>query len=201
MKIIKSIRSKIKPLEGIFLFIIITLIIHYNFRYWAYELHYRPIFQLVKTFETWLADVAFLHTAAILRFMGYEINSSDNTITFLSGSWLRVNTSCSGFKQLLQAFLLFLFYPGRIKHKFWFIPLSMVLMYFANIFRLIGVALTLFYYPHWWEFSHDYIFRFVFYLILFLLWIWWEEKFRLRKPKPKPTPTPTPKSISSSSTP
>lgn len=168
----------IKPLEGILLFIGITLIIHYTFRYWANSLHFYPVQEFVGEARLWLSGLAFRHTIAVLHFLGYPINGSNNTISFPSGSWLAINDSCSGFKQLLQALLLFLVYPGKIKHKLWFIPLAMVLMHLANIIRLTGVSLTMYYYPDRWEFSHDYVFRFVFYLILFLLWVWWEERFR-----------------------
>lgn len=158
--------SKLRPIYGILLFIGITLVIHYSFRYWAHKLHFAPVQELVSYTREWLADAAFMHTAAVLDILGYSFDGSSNTITWEDGSWLAINTGCSGFKQLLQAFFLFLLYPGRIRHKLWFIPLAIVLMHLANIIRLNGVALTLYYLPQWWEFSHDYVFRFVFYFLL-----------------------------------
>jgi len=174
-------RKLLQPIEGIILFIIITLLIHYSFRYWANNLQFKPIAELVDNTQLWLSRLAFLHTSFVMHFFGYQFTGSNNTITFQSGSWMAINTSCSGFKQILQAFFLFLLFPGKIKHKLWFIPLAIGLMHIANIIRLTGVALTMYYHPEWWKFSHDYIFRGVFYLILFLLWVWWEEKFRLKK--------------------
>lgn len=178
---IRKWKKALKPLEGIMLFIGITLIIHYAFRFWAYEYNFSPLSVFVGEARLWLSEVAFLHTTAILDLFGYSFEGRNNTIVFESGNWLAINAGCSGFKQLLQALFLFLFYPGKLIHKSWFIPMAVLLMHVANIIRLVGVSLTLYYYPKWWEFSHDYVFRFVFYLILFILWIWWEEKYRLKK--------------------
>ncbi len=174
---VQSALKKLKSLKGIFLFIIITLIIHYSFRYWANPLHFYPFAEQVQQLRQLLADIAFQHTTAVLHFLGFTFTEQNNTLTYADGSWLAINKSCSGFKQLLQALLLFVLYPGKLKHKLWFIPMALLLMHIANIIRLTGVSITLFYYGHLWEFSHDYVFRFVFYLILFLLWVWWEEQF------------------------
>lgn len=179
-QLFRKIKTIVRPLEGIFLFILITLIIHNSFRYWANSLHFEPFYNQVAMVRQWLANITFINTSWVLSLLGFQFDGSNNTITYESGSWLAINLSCSGFKQLLQAFFLFLLYPGKLKHKLWFIPLAMLLMHGANIIRLVGVSITLYYFPDWWEFSHDYIFRFVFYLILFLLWMWWEEKFRLK---------------------
>lgn len=178
---ISKLRKTIKPIEGILLFIGITLIIHYTFRYWAYEHNFYPFSTMVSDARLWLSELAFVHTSVIIDLLAYSFEGRNNTIIFESGNWLSINSGCSGFKQLLQALFLFLIYPGQIKQKIWFIPLAILLMHVANIIRLVGVSLTLYYYPDWWEFSHDYVFRFVFYFILFLLWIWWEEKYRLQK--------------------
>lgn len=178
--LLKLYRKYIRPLEGIVMFIAITLVIHYSFRFWAYRLDFVPVADFVSDARLWLSGLAFRHTGAGLSLLGLDFTMNNNTFTFESGNWLAINTGCSGFKQFLQAFFLFLIYPGKIKHKFWFIPLAMVLMHLANIIRLTGVGLTMHWRPEWFDFSHDYVFRFTFYLILFLLWIWWEEKYRLR---------------------
>jgi len=168
---------------GVTLFIGITLIIHYAFRFWANEYNFSPLTGFVSEVRLWLSIQAYHHTAFIVDLLGYSFEGRNNTIFFESGDWLAINSGCSGFKQLLQGLFLFLFYPGKLLHKTWFIPLAILLMHVANVIRLVGVLLTLYYYPEWWEFSHDYIFRFVFYFILFLLWIWWEEKYRLKESK------------------
>jgi exosortase/archaeosortase family protein len=178
---LKKLHNKLKPLEGILLFVVITLVIHYSFRFWANEWHFSPVTNEVAAARQWLADQAFVQTSAVLEFLGYAFTAEHNTITYETGSWLAVNKSCSGFKQLLQAFFLFLLFPGRIEHKLWFIPMALAVMHLMNIFRLVGVSLVLYYWPNWWEFSHDYVFRFAFYFVLFLLWVWWEEKYHMRK--------------------
>ena len=179
-------RKYLRPLEGIAMFIGITLVIHYSFRYWAYEWNFQPISSIVSEARLWLSELAFKHTGIMLSGLGFDFAARNNTYYFDTGSSLIINTGCSGFKQFLQALFLYLIYPGRMKHKFWFIPLAMVLMHVANIIRLTGVGITMYWRPEWFDFSHDYIFRFTFYLILFLMWIWWEEHYRLgRKSKEK----------------
>ena len=176
-------RNYLRPLEGIAMFIAITLVIHYSFRFWAYQLDFVPIADFVSNARFWLSEMAFRHTGAVLSFLGFDFTTNNNTFVFETGNWLAINSGCSGFKQFLQAFFLYLIYPGRLKHKFWFIPLAMILMHVANIIRLTGVGITMYWRPEWFDFSHDYVFRFTFYFILFLMWIWWEEKYRLKAKK------------------
>jgi exosortase/archaeosortase family protein len=64
-------------------------------------------------------------------------------------------------------------FPGSVKKKLWFIPLGIVIIHFANVLRVIGLAAINYVAPQYLEFNHTYTFTILVYGIIFLLWMWW----------------------------
>lgn len=169
--------QNIKQIKGVFLFIVITLVIHFSFRYWANSLHFAPIPIVIQKVRMLISNVVVDALDLIFNFLGLQYIIADNTFTFDNNNYLAIHSGCSGFKQMLQAVLLFVFFPGKINHKLWFIPLSVLLMFVANLMRLVPLAYVVYYIPEYFYLFHDYLLRFIFYLIIFLLWLWWYTSF------------------------
>lgn len=164
------------------LFVIITLAIHYLYRYWWIDLKFWPIGETIRNFEQGLSSVVYHQGSWLVTHilgLGFQKGANQSMI-FDNRNYIIVNSSCSGFKQALQFILLFLIYPGPWKHKAWIIPLGVVLIHLTNLVRVVGLSLVMVKMPQYWDFSHDYIFRPLFYLVIFLLWVFWEERIRLR---------------------
>jgi exosortase/archaeosortase family protein len=89
---------------------------------------------------------------------------------------MNVNESCSGFKQMWQVLVLFLFFPGPWKHKLWFIPMGMFSMFLVNVLRIVGLSFAMIYWPEQWDFIHLWILRPFYYVVIFILWVLWVEK-------------------------
>lgn len=94
------------------------------------------------------------------------------------GLW--IGDPCNG----LTLFALFigfvLAYPGPWKKKLWFIPMGMVTIHLLNVLRIVGLALTVHYFPNNPEvldFNHTYTFTMLVYGYVFFLWYIWASKF------------------------
>jgi exosortase/archaeosortase family protein len=176
-------RHRLDVFTDVIMFIIITLVIHYSYRYWANQLDYAPVKQQVYDLEGEMAELVYYPSVWFVKnVLRIEITTVDQikTMYFSNNGYIAVNRSCSGFKQILQFVLLMLVFPGPWKRKLWFIPLGVFVVYLTNIFRITGLSVVIIVWPQYWDFSHDYLFRPFFYVVIFMLWVWWVEK--LSKP-------------------
>ena len=80
--------------------------------------------------------------------------------------------------------MIFVFYPGPLKHKLWFIPLGVLIICILNTIRFVGISLYSNWYPDHFNFVHDWVFRPFIYFVIFLLWVIWDTRIN-RKPKQK----------------
>lgn len=169
--------NKLRPLRGVLIFILLTLLIHFGFRYWV-TLDYFPIGALIHQAYSVMIELVLSHSLWFIRnVLHYHPTLIDHTMYFDSAGYIAINEGCAGLKQFLQISLLFLIYPGPWKHKLWYIPLGILLMHATNLFRIVGLAEVLHQWPDYWKFSHDNIFRPLFYVVIFFMWVLWEEKF------------------------
>ena len=68
--------------------------------------------------------------------------------------------------------------PAEVKRKVLYILAGLAVIIVLNILRIIMLMLVLKYYPHWFDFTHEYLFKYSIYLGVFLLWVFWVNKFR-----------------------
>jgi len=177
--------KRFHPLMDTGLFIIITLAIHYGYRYWEHGMQYYLFgFQVLTPgmFDNF-TQVVFEHTHKFLNLL-LPNETYGRTFVFENQCSVRIVPSCSGIKQMLQISLLLLIYPGPWKHKLWFIPMGIVIIHFTNIIRLTGLGIVMANWPEHWQFSHDYPARIIFYVVIFFLWVIWNDKFYRKTQKP-----------------
>lgn len=104
-----------------------------------------------------------------------------NTIFFTNSNSIIVMPGCSGLDPLFRILFIFLLFPGPLKSKLWYIPLSMFLVLIAAVIHLIVLAYVIIYLPEYYGIAHSYIARLIFYSMYFLIWVYWLEKFVLVK--------------------
>lgn len=166
-----------RHLREVFWFAVITLAIHYSYRFWAIHLDYRPIAPWMHDLQQTLTRWVFHQTAWVDRhLLGISFQTSGQTLTFDNGSWISVNESCAGDKQILQFMLLLLIYPGPWRHKLWFIPAGMVIIHLTNVLRIVLLSLVSVAKPEWWHLAHNTVLRGLFYVVILALWIVWVER-------------------------
>ena len=179
-KFIKKYRLYV--LKDVVIFMIITIVVHFSYRFWAGKTDYWPISTAMHIIHDSASDVVFNQSVWIIDHINnIPITTAENrVIQFQNGGFIGVNESCSGVKPILQFILLMLLFPGPWKHKAWFIPMGILLVHLTNLFRITGLAVVTITVPEYWDFAHDNLFRPFFYVVIFLLWVWWVERFRIQ---------------------
>ncbi len=164
--------------------IVLFAVITYTFHvlWWDFASFIKS-FAIVYNTADWLARQVYLSSLWINRnILGISISTEEpNLMRFSNGGFVAVVESCSGLKQFYQILVLFLLFPGPWKHKLWFIPMSILIMHFVNIMRIVILSVMAIWKPEYWDFVHAWILRPGFYVVIFLLWVWWVEKFTRRR--------------------
>jgi exosortase/archaeosortase family protein len=88
-----------------------------------------------------------------------------------------VEPGCTSLKQWVHWIVLMVLFPGPWKHKFWYIPLGVIVIHFVNLIRITGLVLVSIPWSDHIDFFHDYVFKTFFYLMIFLMWLIWVTKF------------------------
>jgi len=68
-------------------------------------------------------------------------------------------------------------YPGKWQTKIPFIALGTLLVFAANVLRVILLAFNRIYHHQSFDFNHKYTFTFIVYAIVFLLWMTWANSY------------------------
>lgn len=181
-------RYKLEALTDVALFILITIVIHFTWRFWANTLNYMPITDFIADSQSWLSDVVFVQSIWFIQYIlqiPITIIEETNTMYFANKGYMAINQSCSGLKQIMQFVLLIMLIRGPWKRKWWFILLGIFIVHLTNLFRVTGLSVVITTWPEYWDFSHDNIFRPIFYVVIFLLWVWWVERISVGKKNPE----------------
>jgi exosortase/archaeosortase family protein len=177
--------SRYKHFRDVFWFAVITLTIHYSYRFWAISLQYWPIQASMNELHQMMTGWILNQTIWVDRYiLNISMNITGQTITFDNGSWISINESCAGDKQILQFALLILVYPGIWKRKLWYIPLGMVIIHLTNILRIVLLSIVSINNPEYWHIAHNTVLRAMFYVVILALWIIWVERIN-KKPEVK----------------
>jgi exosortase/archaeosortase family protein len=175
-------RSTKARLINLGLFVLLTLLIHYGFRWWAYEAHYKVLGYTVisEAMLESMGRMVFVQVRwMVTELFGIPARVVGQIIYMPDGGGVAVDGSCSGLKQMLQFALLILALPGPWKHKLWFIPLGIAAIHAVNVMRVFGLCLVMLWDPSSFQLFHDMLFRPLFYVVIFGLWLWWTERLRL----------------------
>jgi exosortase/archaeosortase family protein len=185
----KSIKKyRLYVLRDVFIFMVITLVVHFAYRYWANTLHYFPVENTMNQSHEKMAQLVFNQSVWLIdNVLNIPISTGpDRFIYFKNDGFIAINHSCSGLKPMLQFILLMLIFPGPWKHKAWFIPMGMLIVHCTNLFRICGLAVVTITVPEYWDFAHDNVFRPFFYVVIFFLWVWWVERYKPQASSLKP---------------
>lgn len=99
-----------------------------------------------------------------------------NILRFDTGTSTKIVWSCTALKQSFIWIVIMLVARGSWVRKLWFIPLGLACAYLFNILRIALIAMSIEHHPEWFDFLHEYLFKYLFYGMLFGLWLWWSER-------------------------
>ncbi len=121
-------------------------------------------------------------TNFVLKAFGYKtflvLQDRDFQVIGIDGSngvW--VGSNCNAISLFILFSVFIFWYPGKQKHKWWFIPMGILTIHIINILRVTALALIANYAPAYLDFNHSYTFTFLVYTYIFLLWVWWVNRF------------------------
>jgi len=119
-------------------------------------------------------------SAAGLRLLGYDTTVSEGArplISLAQQPVVFIWHPCNGLVlyALFSGFILA--FAGPWRHKLWFIPLGLGLIYSLNVGRIIALCLNAYYAHQTVEFNHHYTFTAIVYAGIFGLWMWWATRW------------------------
>ena len=185
--IIKNIKGYInkhnlKFLLDVFLFGLITIALHWLWWnvWWKLE-----ILDFLHSWANLLAHWVYLGSSWVLDNVFSVQHTAKNETLYFSNGYIAVIESCSGLKQFYQLFFLLLIFPGPWKHKLWYIPSGVLLIFLVNIFRIVMLSFILLWKPDIWDLAHMWVLRPFYYVVIFGLWVVWVERFKEKRLKVK----------------
>jgi exosortase family protein XrtF len=126
-------------------------------------------------------------TGIVLNVCGFSVDVKDrddkptSDITYFGKGRLAVYEGCNGLNTMI-IFVAFVIAFGPVsKTLYWFIPLGLLIIHFANLCRITLLFLVSEYLPKAMYFTHKYLFTAVLYAVIFALWVWWVRKYSFRE--------------------
>ena len=147
--------------------------------YLAWFFGYEQYLFLDGRFDNILTHNIAVQAAGILRLMGFDALVSTvrpNLILLAQRPTVFIAPYCDGMVlyALFSGFVLA--FPSSPKHKLWFIPLGVFLIYYINVLRIVALCLNYYYSHQTIDFNHHYTFTFIVYGFIGLLWVWWATR-------------------------
>lgn len=127
--------------------------------------------------DEYLVGVIVNNAATVLKLFNYNayqsMEDSNMQLVGIDGAhpvW--VGSPCNALTLFMFFSLFIVAFPGNAKRKFWFIPLGILIIHFANVLRVVALVMINFYSPGELAFNHTYTFTLLVYGIIFCLWMW-----------------------------
>ncbi len=176
--------KRMQPLADALLFVVLLTGFHFIYLFWSKNGFYPFESQVIELFAR-ASRQLFIQSDYLLHHTGIEYITDNQTfyITNNEGgfSWLEVSPGCTSLKQWLHWIVLMIVFPGPRRHKWWYIPLGVLIIQAISIVRITGLVCAIYQWPGSFSFFHDYIFKLLFYGTIFLMWLLWVECFRYKK--------------------
>lgn len=144
-----------------------------------YKIHPWGKLDMLVINDSSLWSLWLLETLGFDTFQGTSETIRTIGIQGTHGLW--IGDPCNGLTLFALFSLFIIAYPGKWKHKAWYIPLGIALIHTLNIIRITALCIITLKWPASLDFNHTYLFQVLMYGFIFLLWYIWIKKF---SPKP-----------------
>ena len=110
----------------------------------------------------------------ILNIFGWDIYSEARVLAITGTNGVEIQNGCNGL-ELIGLYMGFIiaFPGGPIQKRLIFLAGGILLLFVANVSRIMIFALSIYYVPTFWEQVHTYSSYFIFYPIVLTLWYIW----------------------------
>lgn len=177
------IKTKLDKYKDILWFITIIVVMHIAWKLWAHYFDYKLFgYDVLYSATHFTLNHLRLQSVWLLNhWFGTEAVIKGEFIYFSDYSKMGVTWGCSALKQFYQFTGIILLFYGPWKHKLWYIPMGIVVLYIVNLIRITGLSFIVIYKLEWFNPIHDWVVRPFFYVVMFFLWVWWIEKWAKKK--------------------
>ena len=177
-------RYKLKHIKDVLIFIFLVIIFSLVGFLWKQLFDYRifgvhvlePAYDFLIRYIVIASSWILTHVFAIP--ITYDLATARLYFPGMT-SFIFIWHGCSGLKEMAMFLFIMLLFPGPWKPKTWFIPVSLLFIYFVAILRIVFLGIVFKYHPSWFNFLHEIIFNIIFFLIFFSLWMVWVKYFYL----------------------
>lgn len=160
-------------------FTLLIIILHLVFQ-WLNYTQLWPLSEIMKYTNNWSVKVVFNQSDSLLKLLGLNYYHENNTffINAVDGNlgWMEINSGCTSLRAWFYWFFTLLIFSGPLRHKLWYLPVGLIIIYLLNLARIASLGIVLNYTPYRFHFFHS-ILGTVFYGIIFFMWVVWIEKF------------------------
>jgi len=122
-------------------------------------------------------------TKGVINALGYEadvaVHDSEPTMKLLvHGNYVgRIVEGCNSISVLILFITFVIAFTGNVKNTILFVLVGSVLVYLANLFRIVVLGIGLYSFPDQEHLLHQIVFPTIIYGMVFLLWMFWVQKF------------------------
>lgn len=126
-----------------------------------------------------LTSIITVQSAAVANVIGFDASARPHerkpNVGLLSGERVVVNVyeGCNSLNVMIVFVAFVLGFGPLRKEMWWFIPAGLLIIYLANIARILFLYWITIDFPEQSYFAHKYLFTAFIYLIVFGLWVWW----------------------------
>jgi len=165
-------------LNGILLFLILYVVAHILWHFlnntFQLETNLSSFYDFIEKIEAYMVSKILVWVFAI------ENTLNINIITLPNGRSILLWPDCTGVKHAFEIIFIMTIYPGPVKKKYWYIPLSVLVVLFSAMVHFLILSIVLAKAPEHFPFAHDQGSRWIFFFFFFLIWLVWEEVIRRR---------------------
>jgi exosortase family protein XrtF len=135
----------------------------------AYELWLLPDGRL----DGWLSLNVAAATAGLMNLVGMDAAVQGRHVWMegVVGVWIA--DGCNGITSLGLFTAFVIAYPGRWRHRLWFIPTGVAVVCVVNVLRIVALILIQAHAPAAFDVAHELGMTIIFYVAIFALWVAW----------------------------
>ena len=130
-----------------------------------------------------VTNTASNHAKWTSELLGYDINTYQNpnelSVTFEVNDKVvaKIIEGCTSISIMILFLAFIIAFTGSLINTLWFSIVGLLLIYAANIFRIVFMTLAIYHYPYLSDVLHDIVFPGIIYGMVFILWIVWVKKY------------------------
>ena len=135
-------------------------------------------------YPDYFSNLVGRQTVALLKVLGYDAQLFESSEPVLN---LKVNhkflafisEGCNGISIIILFISFIISFASTFKTTLLFIVVGSVLIYVANLIRIVIIVIALYHYPWREEILHNVIFPGLIYSMVFVLWMFWVYGFNI----------------------